>query len=128
MPKPVFWVGSSREDLRNFPRDVQQAVGFALWQAQMGGKHVHAKVLKGFGGAGTLEIVEDHDGSTFRAVYTVRFSRAVYVLHTFQKKSKTGIKTPATEREMIRRRLKVAEEHHASRQAENEEGGASRQG
>jgi phage-related protein len=116
-PKLLLWIGSSREDLREFPDDVRKVVGFALWQAQMGGKHVGAKVLKGFDGAGVLEVVEDHGGSTFRAVYTVRFASAVYVLHVFQKKSKKGIRTPKADVEMIRRRLKVAEEHHAARQA-----------
>src|SRR5437867_408607 len=117
-PKPLFWVGSSRKDLRAFPQEVRQAVGFALWQAQMGGRHMDAKVLKGFGGAGVLEVVEDHDRNTFRAVYTLRFEGAVYVLHVFQKKSKTGIKTPTAEMETIRRRLKTAEEDHAARQAQ----------
>jgi phage-related protein len=126
-PTPLFWVGSSRDDLREFPEEVRKVVGFALWQAQMGGKHVDAKVLKGLGGAGVLE-VEDHDGSTFRAVYAVRLSGAVYVLHTFQKKSKKGISTPTTDREMIRRRLKTAEEHHAARQAEGDRARDSRGG
>lgn len=111
-PKPLFWIGSSRNDLKEFPADVRQVVGFALWQAQLGRKHRDAKVLKGFGGAGVLEVVEDHDGNTFRAVYTVKFAGSVYVLHVFQKKSKKGIKTPAAEIELIRRRLKSAEEHH----------------
>ncbi len=110
--KPLFWMGSSRDDLREFPEEVRQTVGFALRQAQRGGKHLDAKVLKGFGGAGVLEVVEDHDGDTYRAVYTVRFAGSVYVLHAFQKKSKKGVKTPTAERELIRRRLKAAEEHH----------------
>jgi phage-related protein len=118
--KPLFWVGSSRGGVRKFPQSVRQTVGFALRQAQLGGKHRDAKVLKGFGGAGVLEIVEDHDGETYRAVYTVKFAGAVYVLHAFQKKSKKGIKTPAAELEVIRRRLKAAEEHHAERRAEEE--------
>ncbi len=91
--KPVFWMGSSRQDLREFPEGVSQAVGFALWQAQLGRKHRHAKVLKGFGGAGVLEVVVDHRGDTYRAVYTVKLAGAVYVLHAFQKKSQKGIKT-----------------------------------
>jgi phage-related protein len=118
--KPLFWMGSSREDLRGFPDEVRQAVGFALWQAQRGGKHRDAKVLRGFRGAGVLEVVEDHDGSTYRAVYTVKFAGAVYALHAFQKKSKRGIKTPAAEVNVIRRRLKAAEEHHEERRAEEE--------
>ncbi len=119
--KPLFWVGSSRGDVRGFPQAVRQTVGFALRQAQLGGKHRDAKVLRGFGGAGVLEVVEDHDGETYRAVYTVKLAGAVYVLHAFQKKSKKGIKTPAAEMNVIRQRLKAAEEHHAERRAE--EGG-----
>src|ERR1044071_7752562 len=92
--KPVRWIGSSHADLRAFPRETRRAIGYALYFAQMGDKHPSAKPLWGFRGAGVLEIVEDHDGSTYRAVYTVRFSDAVYVLHTFQKKSKKGIETP----------------------------------
>src|SRR5262249_23527767 len=122
-PKPVFWVGSSRKDLRALPEEVRTTVGFALFQAQAGGKHVDAKPLKGFGGASVLEVVEDHDGNTYRAVYTVRFAGAVYVLHAFQKKSKKGIKTPVAEMNLIRQRLKVAEEHHEERRAEEERRG-----
>ena len=99
-PKPLFWVGSSIEDLREFPEDVKQAFGYALYLAQMGRKAPHAKPLKGFGGAGVLEIVEDHVGDTYRTIYTVRFADAVYVLHTFQKKSKKGIATPKKEIEI----------------------------
>ena len=111
----IVWVSSSLEDLRRFPQPVQKVMGFALFQAQCGGKHVQAKPLKGFGGAGVLEIVEDFDGSTFRAVYTVRFADAVYVLHAFQKRSKRGIKTPSREMDVVRVRLRVAQE---SRQRE----------
>ena len=118
--KPLFWIGSTRSELKRFPADVCSAVGFALWQAQLGRKHRDAKVLKGFGGAGVLEVVEDNDGATFRAVYTVKFAGAVYVLHVFQKKSKKGIKTPTAEMEVIRRRLRAAEEHHEERRAEEE--------
>jgi phage-related protein len=81
--------------------------------AQLGDKHVDAKVLKGFGGARTLEVTEDHKGSTYRAVYTVKFAGAVYVLHAFQKKSRRGVKTPPREIERIKQRLKAAEEHYA---------------
>src|SRR5437868_4594727 len=84
--KPVHWLGSSREQLRRFPDPVQREIGQALWFAQMGDKHPSAKPLKGFRGAGVLEIVEDQAGDTYRAVYTVRFAKAVYVLHTFEKK------------------------------------------
>ena len=118
--KPLFWMGSSRSDVKEFPADVRQAVGFALWQAQVGRKHRDAKVLKGFGGAAVLEVVADHDRDTFRAVYTVRFAGTVYVLHAFQKKSKKGIKTPKAEIELIRRRLKEAQKHHGERTAEEE--------
>jgi phage-related protein len=107
--KPVEWVGSSYKDFRSFPDDVQDHAGYALHLAQLGGKHEDAKPLKGFGGAGVLEVVSDHAGDTYRAVYTVKFALAVYVLHAFQKKSKTGSKTPAPDMELIERRLKVAE-------------------
>lgn len=117
-PKPLFWMGSSWKDLKAFPAGVRQMAGFALWQAQLGRKHLDAKVLKGFGGAGVLEVVEDDTAGTYRVVYTVRLAGAVYVLHAFQKKSKSGIKTPAAEMETVRRRLKEAEEHHAKRRAE----------
>jgi phage-related protein len=111
--KPLFWIGDSKDVLLEFPRDVQRAVGRALMVAQLGGKDLHAKPLKGFSGAGVLEIVDDHDGDTYRAIYTVRLTDAVYVLHAFQKKSKRGIATPKQEIDAIRRRLRVAEEHHA---------------
>src|SRR5438034_2342475 len=112
-PKPVFWVASSRKDLKKFPKGVRQALGQALFDAQTGGKHPHAKPLKGFGGAGVLEVVEDDDGNTYRAVYTVKFAGAVYVLHAFQKKSKRGIKTPPEEIEKVKARLKEAATHYA---------------
>jgi phage-related protein len=116
--KPVVWVGDSLEDLRDFPPGVQREIGFALRRAQDGGKHPDAKPLKGFGGASVLEIVEDHDGDTYRAVYTVRFADAVYVLHIFQKKSKKKIATPKHEMDLIRVRLKEAERLHAERTRE----------
>lgn len=89
------------------PADVQDTFGFALHLAQIGGKHVQAKPLKGFGGAGVLEVVEDHQGDTYRAVYTVRFAAAVYVLHCFQKKSVAGIATPKPDMALIEARLKA---------------------
>lgn len=107
--KPVVWVGSSRKDLREFPDRVQDHMGYALYIAQQGGKHRDAKTLKGFGGAGVVEVVTDHQGDTFRAVYTVRFGRAIYALHAFQKKSKSGIKTTQQDIELIKQRLKEAE-------------------
>jgi len=129
-PKPLFWVGASKKDLKDFPFEVRRTMGFALFQAQNGGKHVDAKPLKGFGGAGVLEIVEDHAGGTFRAVYTVKFLGAVYVLHAFQKKSKKGVTTPKSELDLIRKRLKAAEEHYGEWRAsqEREKGDESRAG
>jgi phage-related protein len=111
--KPVFWVASSRKDLRAFPRGVRLTFGQALFDAQTGGKHPDAKPLKGFKGAGVLEVVEDDDGSTYRAVYTVKLAGVVYVLHAFQKKSKSGAKTPPAEIRTVRARLREAEKHHA---------------
>jgi phage-related protein len=111
-------VTSALSDLRAFPDEVKRMLGFALDVAQQGGKHPDAKPLKGFGGAGVLEIVSDHDGETYRAVYTVRFADAVYVLHAFQKKSRTGIQTPKQEIELVRRRLRIAEEDYAQWSAE----------
>jgi phage-related protein len=110
--KPLFWLGSSRKDLRGFPEDVKDSMGHALDVAQLGGKHPDAKPLLGFGGAGVLEVVDDHEGDTYRAVYTVKFAGAVYVLHAFQKKSKRGIKTPAKDLELVKERLKRAGEHY----------------
>src|SRR4029079_2143358 len=111
-PKPVFWVASSLKDLREFPKSVRQTIGQALYDAQTGGKHPDAKPLKGFKGAGVLEVVEDDDGSTYRAVYTVKFAGVVYVLHAFQKKSKRGSATPKPDLDLIERRLKRAEEDY----------------
>jgi len=107
--KPVSWIGSSYKDFREFPVPMQDAMGYAPYQAQIGLKHGSAKPLKGFGGAGVLELVADHVGDTFRAVYAVKFATAVYVLHAFQKKSKSGIKTPTEDMELIQRRLRAAE-------------------
>ncbi len=113
--KPVYWIASSKKDLKRFPKGVRLTFGQALFDAQTGRKHPDAKPLKGFHGAGVLEVVEDDDGNTYRAVYTVRFAGAVYVLHAFQKKSKSGRKTPAEEIEKVKARLKEAEKHHAAR-------------
>jgi len=110
--KPLFWIGSTRRDLREFPEEVRRPFGYALRLAQQGEKHPHAKPLKGFGGAGVLEVVEDHAGDTYRAVYTVRFAGAVYALHAFQKKSKHGAKTPKQEIDLVKDRLRRAEEHY----------------
>jgi len=102
--KTLAWVGSSQDDLRKFPEEVKDMVGYALYLAQTGAKHPAAKPLKGFTGAGILEIVEDHHGDTYRAVYTVRFGDAVYVLHVFQKKSKHGIATMQKDIDLIKSR------------------------
>lgn len=110
--RPLFWIASSKNDLRHFPEDVKAVMGFALFQAQQGGKHIAAKPLKGFGGARVLEIVEDDNGNTFRGIYTVKFAGAVYVLDAFQKKSKKGNKTPQGDIDRIKQRLKAAEEHY----------------
>lgn len=107
--KPLRWMGSAKKDLLTMPDEVQQVFGFALFQAQIGHLHPAAKPLKGFGSAGVVEIVEDWRGNAYRAVYTVRFAGAVYVLHCFEKKSKRGIETPKREMDLIRARLKEAE-------------------
>ena len=109
--KPVEWVASSKTDLKRFPEPVRALMGFAIYQAQTGLRHRDAKSLKGLG-SGVLEVVSRHDGDTFRAVYTVRFEAAVYVLHAFQKKAKRGVATPKHEIDLVRRRLKAAEQHY----------------
>jgi phage-related protein len=115
-PKPVRWVGPSRRDLKTFPRAVQRHVGQALYAAQFGEEYPSVKSLKGFGGRTVLEIIALHEGGTYRAVYTVRFHSAVYVLHAFQKKSKTGIATPRKEIELVKQRLAAAERDYRERQ------------
>jgi len=109
------WVGSSRDDLKEFPAEVRHEIGFALYRAQEGYKHQSAKSLQGFGGAGVLEIVDDYDGDTYRAVYTVKFSSAIYVVHAFQKKSKRRGRTTKHDIALIRSRLRWAEELEARR-------------
>ena len=106
--KPLEWIGSSKKDLRSLPDEVMDVFGYALHLAQAGGKHTQAKPLQGFGSAGVLEVVEDWRGNAYRAVYTVRFEERVFVLHVFQKKSKSGIETPKPDRDLIRKRLQVA--------------------
>ena len=119
--KPIEWISSSRNDLRKFPEEVQQMVGFALYRAQLGKKHPDAKPLKGFNGAGVLEIVEDFDGDTYRAVYTVKFEEIIYVLHAFQKKSKRGIATPKKDIDLIEARLNRAKEHYETYLQQNKQ-------
>jgi len=110
--KPTVWIGSSRDDLRAFPDEARRVMGFAINDAQNGDEHPRAKALKGFGGRSLLEVIDDEDGDTYRAVYTVRFAGVVYILHAFQKKSKKGIETPKRDVEIIRTRLKLAEAHY----------------
>jgi phage-related protein len=112
--KPLHWVGSAKKDYQTFPREVQDEMGYALGLAQLGGKHPHAKPWKGEGG-GVFEVVEDHRGDTYRAVYTVRFTDMVYVLHAFQKKSTIGIKTPREDIHLISERLKRAQQDYETK-------------
>ncbi len=107
--KPLIWIGSSKKDLMALPLKVRKFFGHALDFAQRGDRHDAAKALKGFGGGGVLEVVEDDAGGTCRAVYTVKFEEAVFVLPCFRKKSKSGIATPKEDLEIVRARLKVAE-------------------
>lgn len=106
--KPLKWVGSAKRDLDGMPEDVKDVFGHAIDLAQAGGRHQDAKALSGFGSAAVLEVVEDCRGDTYRAIYTVKFSDWVYVLHCFQKKSKSGIKTPKEDLDLIKARLKAA--------------------
>ena len=110
--KPTVWIGSSRNDLREFPEEVRRVMGVAINDAQNGEEHPRAKALRGFGGRSVLEVVDDEDGDTYRAVYTVRLAGVIYVLHAFQKKSKKGSETPKRDIEVIKARLKVAEAHY----------------
>ena len=112
--KPLFWIGSAKSDLLEFPEAVKDEIGVALSVAQFGGKHPGAKPWKGEG-AGVLEIVQDYRGDTYRAVYTVKFENAAYVLHAFQKKSPKGIKTAQTDVELVSQRLKAASEDYEAR-------------
>ena len=112
--KDLHWIESSRDDIRAFPEDVKDDMGFAFREVQRGKKPAASKPLKGFQGAGVLEICEDYRTDTYRAVYTVKFAEVVYVLHCFQKKSKKGIKTPKQDIELVERRLKAAEKDYAA--------------
>jgi phage-related protein len=116
--RPVKWVGSSRRDLKAFPRPVQRHIGQTLYAAQCGEEYPSVKAMKGFGGRSVLEIVAPYQGDTYRAVYTVRFQDVIYVLHAFQKKSKRGIATPKTEIDLIRQRLAAAEQDYKERQTQ----------
>ena len=112
---PLVWVGSSKKDLMGFPRDVSRQIGYAINLAQLGGKHPTTKPLKGIGSS-VLEFIENHQGDTYRAVYTVRFEDRVYILHCFQKKSKKGAKTPKHDIDLIKARLKDAKADFDQRQ------------
>jgi len=120
--KDVVWVGSSLKELKALPRLVQRSFGISLFVAQSGSMPPDAKPLKGFGGAGVLELIEDDRNGTYRAVYTVRFSTGIYVLHAFQKKSKKGISTPAHEIDLVKERLKRADELHRVKLKESSHG------
>lgn len=117
--KPLDWVGSAKKDFLAFPEPVKDEMGNALGLAQFGGTHPSAKPWKGQG-PGVFELVEDHDGNTYRAVYTVRFKEAVYVLHAFQKKSPKGIKTARIDIDLIERRLKAAQQDYEARYGKSE--------
>jgi phage-related protein len=112
--RPLLWVSSSRDDLREFPDAVQDAFGFALYLVQIGERPARAKSLKGLG-SGIVELVSDFGGDAFRAVYTARFEKAIYVLHAFKKKAKQGVKTPKAEIDLVRRRLRAAEDDYRRR-------------
>jgi phage-related protein len=113
--RSLIYIGSARKDLETFPLRVREDIAVALDDARVGGKSPRAKLLKGFGGSGVLEVVEDHAGDTYRAVYTVRFRQAVYILAAFKKKSTHGIKTPKRELDLVRQRLRLAEVDHQQR-------------
>jgi phage-related protein len=110
--KRVNWIGSSYKDFVAFPDEVQNFMGFVLYEAQCGKRHRASKPLKGFAGTSVVEIMDDYDGDTYRAIYTVKYSDFIYVLHAFQKKSKSGIKTPKQDIDLIRQRLKQLEEFY----------------
>jgi phage-related protein len=118
--KHLIWIASSRRDMRTLPKSVRRTFGVALWAVQGGETPPIAKPLRGFGGAGVLELIEDDTGGTYRAVYTVRFVTAVYVLHVFQKKSTRGKATPQRDIDMVQQRLKRAAELHAQMMKESE--------
>jgi len=118
--KPLFWIASSMEDLLAFPETAKDEIGTALSVEQFGGKHPTAKPWRGEG-PGVFEVVEDHRGDTYRAAYTVRFERAVYVLHAFQKKSASGVRTAKKDIDLIKRRLNEARLDFEVRYGENKE-------
>ncbi|MDM9583789.1 type II toxin-antitoxin system RelE/ParE family toxin [Nostoc sp. GT001] len=119
--KPLKWIASALDDLKKFPEDVQDVMGYALDLAQHGEKHPDAKPLHGFSGASVLEIVDDFDGDTYRAIYTVKFAGVVYLLHSFQKKSKHGIATPQQDIDLVKKRLKDAQKDYSTETAKKNE-------
>ncbi len=119
--KPLRWIASALNDLKKFPEDVQDVMGYALDLVQHGQKHPNAKPLHGFSGAGVLEIVDDFDGDTYRAIYTVKFEGVIYLLHSFQKKSKHGIATLKQDIELVKKRLKIAQENYLQQTTEKME-------
>ncbi len=124
--KPAEFIGTSKEDLQDFPDAVRAVMGYAIYLAQIGGKHRDAKPLRGggaFKGAGVLEVVDDYDGDTFRSVYTVKFAGVLYVLHAFQKKSKTGNETPKHEIDLIKERYDKAKEHYEENHLKKQKAG-----
>ena len=122
--KPLLWVGSSLSDLQAFPRNVRKEAGYSIHLAQRGDKAPNAVPMLGFRSAKVLEVVINNDGDTFRAVYTVKFAKAVYVLHAFQKKSKRGISTPKPDLDLIHRRLLKAETHYRTKFENRKQGGS----
>ena len=122
--KPLIWIGTSRKDLQGFPDEVKRVVGYALRVAQQGGKHQDSKPLKGYGGAGVVEVVESYEGNAYRTVYTVIFDDALYVLHAFEKKSTKGIATSPRDLALIRQRLQEAQAVHAQRSGSKTGGSA----
>ncbi len=121
--KPLSWIGSSYDDFKAFPAPAQHEMGFALYVAQCGDRHPNAKPLKGFGGAGVMEIVESFDGNAHRAVYTAKFAKRVFVLHAFQKKSRKGIATPAQEIALIKKRFRLAADEYRRLHEEDQANG-----
>ena len=117
-PKALSWIASSRRDMRALPKEVRRSFGVALYAVQIGETPPIAKPLRGFGGASVLELIEDDAGGTYRAVYTVRYATAIYVLRVFQKKSKRGRETPQRDIDLIKERLKRAEALHKLKMTE----------
>ncbi len=120
--KKLFFVGSSQKDLRDFPEEVKDEVGVTLLKVQYGATPINVKPLRGFRGASVLEVVEDYDTNTYRAVYTVQFAGVVYVLHAFQKKAKRGIATPQQDMDLVKQRLLLAQAHYQDWKREQEGG------